>query len=240
MRRFWVEPEALDRSPVLFGPREARHMARVLRLRAGGRVIAFDGRREVEVIIERVDEEGVTARLDGVVRPARRPVEVVLLQGLPRGPRMDLVVRMGTEIGLAAIYPVLAARSVPDPGSGRLARWRRVAQQAARQCGRGDLPEIHPPAALDRALEALGPTDLFVIPWEGERRPIGEVIAGRPFARAAVLIGPEGGLTAEEVAAARAAGGATVSLGDLVLRTETAGIATAAMLLYERLLRTPP
>jgi 16S rRNA (uracil1498-N3)-methyltransferase len=79
--------------------------------------------------------------------------------------------------------------------------------------------------------------DLFVVPWEEEVRPLGEVIAGTSYTSAAILIGPEGGLTAEEVSVARAAGGLPASLGPLILRTETAALATAAMLLYERLLR---
>ena len=150
---------------------------------------------------------------------------------------MDLIVRMGTELGLSSIVPVLTARSVADPGPARLARWQRVAQEAARQCGRGDLPEIHPAGDLQTGLATLGPVGLFVIPWEEEVQSIGEVIAGTSFASAALLIGPEGGLTLEEVEAGRAAGGQTVSLGQLILRTETAGLITAAMLLYERLLR---
>jgi 16S rRNA (uracil1498-N3)-methyltransferase len=118
-----------------------------------------------------------------------------------------------------------------------LARWERIAQEAARQCGRDDLPQIRPAAALGAGLEALAPVDVFVVPWEGETRRMGVVIAGVAFARAAVLVGPEGGLTPEEIGTARAAGGQTVSLGSLILRTETAGVVTVAMLLYERLLR---
>lgn len=206
-------------------------------MRAGARLIVFDGRREAEVQIDRVDGSQVTARRLGPPRPARRPVDIVLLQGVARGPKMDLIIRMGTELGLAAVLPVLTARAVSDPGPARLERWQRIAQQAARQSGRGDLPTIYAPAPLDEAVSALGPVDLFVVPWEEETRPIGEVIVGRAFAAAAVLIGPEGGLTPGEVAAARAAGGLTVSLGPLILRTETAGLVTAAILLYERLLR---
>ncbi len=239
-RRFYVAPGMLDADSIVFAPREAHHIAAVLRLRAGARVVVFDGRREAAVALHAVDEAGVTARLVGPVHAARRPLEVTLLQGVARGPKMDMIVRMGTELGLSAIVPVLTARAVPDPGPARLARWQRVAQEAARQCGRGDLPEIRPAADLKTALETLGPVDLFVIPWEEEDRPIGEVIAGAACASAAVLIGPEGGLAPEEVAAGRASGGQTVSLGPLILRTETAGLVTVAMLLYERLLRARP
>ncbi|MGQ0550153.1 MAG: RsmE family RNA methyltransferase [Armatimonadota bacterium] len=236
-RRFFVEHAALDHAEIVFAPREAHHIARVLRLQPGTRLIAFDGGREVDAEVTRVDGSAVAARRLGPPRPARRPIELTLLQGVARGPKMDLIIRTATEIGIAAMHPVLTARAVAGPGSARVARWQRIAQEAARQSGRGDVPAIHEPVPLDAALEALGPVDLFIVPWEAETRPIGEVIAGRAFATAAIFIGPEGGLTPEEVAAARAAGGLTVSLGPLILRTETAGLVSVAMLLYERLLR---
>lgn len=236
-RRFYVAPEALDANPVVFGAREARHIAAVLRLRPGTRITIFDGGREADAELRAVGEAGVAAQLMAAPRPTRRAVEVTLLQGLARGPRMDAVVRMATEVGVTAIIPVVTERSLPAPGTERIARWERIAREAARQCGRGDIPAVGPAAGLEAALAVLGPVDLLVVPWEQEIRPIGEAIAGTRFVTAAVLIGPEGGLTAAEAAAARAAGGVTVSLGPLVLRSETAGVVTAAMLLYERMLR---
>lgn len=239
-RRFYAAPQALDQESFFFAPREAHHIARVLRLRTGERLIAFDGLREAEVEIVEVGDRGVFARRTGPLSVSRRPLEIALIQGIPRGSKMDLIVRMGTEIGLSAIYPVLTDRTVAEPGAGRVERWRRVAQESARQCGRGDTPQIHAPARLEEALVALGPVDLFVVPWESESRPIGEVVAARPFATAGILIGPEGGLTDADVAAACAVGGLTVSIGALVLRTETAGLVATAMLLYEGLLRPKP
>lgn len=235
-RRFYVAPPGLDGESVTFGPRESRHIATVLRLRPGTRLRAFDGRQEVEVEVVALGE-AVTARVVGPRLPAVREVAVTLLQGLPRGPKMDLIVRTATEVGITAIWPVLTARSLPPPGAARVARWMRVAREAARQCGRTDPPEVRPARPLAEALADLGPVDLFVVPWEAEPRPIGALIAGTTFQAAAVLIGPEGGLAAADVAAARAAGGQTVSLGPRLLRTETAGAVCAAILLYERLLR---
>ncbi len=237
MRRFYAPPQALDQESFAFAPREAHHIARVLRLRPGARLVAFDGQREAEVEIVEAGRSGVVARRVAAPCVARRPVDIALLQGVPRGAKMDLIVRMGTEIGLSSIHPVLTDRTVTEPGSSRLDRWRRVALEAARQCGRADSPEICAPARLEAALAALAPVDLFVVPWEDEARPIGVVASGCAFSSAAILIGPEGGLTPADVAAARAAGGHTVSLGALLLRTETAGLVAAAMLLYERLLR---
>ncbi|MDR7556157.1 MAG: RsmE family RNA methyltransferase [Armatimonadota bacterium] len=236
-RRFYVAPGSLPAPLITFGPREAHHIARVLRLRPGTRIVVFDGACEVDAELVSTTGGVVTARPLGPVRPIVRPVALTLLQGLPRGPKMDVIVRMATELGVAAIRPVLTTRAAPEPGAARVERWRRIAREAARQCGRGDVPAVEAPAPLAQALAALGPVDLLVVPWERARRPLGAVVAGRAFAAAAVLVGPEGGLAADEVAAAEAAGGEAVSLGPLVLRTETAGLATVAMLLYERYLR---
>ncbi|MDR7533329.1 MAG: RsmE family RNA methyltransferase [Armatimonadota bacterium] len=237
VRRFYVASGSLQGSAIAFAPREAHHIARVLRLRAGTRIVAFDGTQEVDAELVEVSGHAVTARALGPARRVERPVAITLLQGLPRGPKMDLIVRMATEIGVAAVQPVLTTRSLPTAGAARLERWRRIAREAARQCGRGDVPTIDAPAPLVEALAVLGPVDLLVVPWERATRPLGAATAGRPFVTAGVVVGPEGGLTDDEVAAVTAAGGVAVSLGPLVLRTETAGVVTVAMLLYERLLR---
>ncbi len=237
LRRFYLPTAVFAGDTLRFPPRESHHIATVLRLRPGARVMVFDGRREVEAELVTVADAAVTARPTGAARAASRPVEVALLQGIARGARMDLVVRMATEIGAASLTPVVTARSLPVPGAVRADRWRRIAQDAAKQCGRADLLDVRPAMALGAALAALDPVDLFIVPWEGAREPIGAVIGGRAFAAAAALIGPEGGLADDEVEAARAAGGVPVSLGPLILRTETAGLVTVAMLLYERLLR---
>ena len=238
-RRFFAAPEALDSERVVFAPREAHHMAHVLRLRPGARLVAFDGSREVEVELETVTPR-VVARRIGTPAASGRPVEIALLQGVARGSKMDLIVRLATEIGISAVHPVLTSRAVADPAPARVDRWRRIALESARQCGRADLPEIHPPAGVSESLAALGPVDLLIVPWEEESRPIGTVLAGRALATIALLIGPEGGLSLGEVDLARRAGGETVSLGPLILRTETAGLVAAAMVLYELVLRPQP
>jgi 16S rRNA (uracil1498-N3)-methyltransferase len=238
LRRFFVPAGVLARDTILFAARESHHIATVLRLGPGTRVSVFDGEREAEVELLTVSDAAVTARLTTTPRAAARPFQITVLQGVARGPKMDLIVRMATEIGVSSLIPVITARSLQDPGPARVARWCRIAQEAAKQCGRADLPAVHPAVSLPAALSLIGPVDVFVAPWEQERVPLGQLIAGRPFASAAILIGPEGGLRDDEVAVARAAGAHTVSLGPLLLRTETAGVITVAMLLYERSLRT--
>jgi 16S rRNA (uracil1498-N3)-methyltransferase len=237
LRRFFVPPSALGGETVLLGAPQSHHIATVLRLRPGDHVVLFDGAGEAEAELLTVRDGATTARLVSPRRPASRLTEITLLQGVARGSKMDLIVRMATEIGLSSIVPVVTARSVSDPGPSRSSRWRRIAQEAARQCGRADLPDVPEPSTLAQTLAILGPVDLLVVPWERATEPLGVMLTPTAFESAAILVGPEGGLTDDEVETARAAGGRPVSLGPLILRTETAGVVTAAMLIYERFLR---
>ncbi|MDR7544043.1 MAG: RsmE family RNA methyltransferase [Armatimonadota bacterium] len=237
LRRFYVPPAVFASEILRFEARESHHIATVLRLAPGTRVTVFDGRAEAEAELIDVSDAAVTARRVGTVRVSTRPMVITLLQGVARGPKMDLIVRTATEIGVSVIAPVVTSRSLANPGPARCDRWRRIAREAARQCGRPDIPHVEPAAPLPRALETMAPSDIFLVPWEHERRLVGSVLAGRRVGSAVVLIGPEGGLTDAEVAAARGVGGQTVSLGPLILRTETAGLVTVAMLVYEGILR---
>ena len=208
-------------------------MTTVLRLRPGVSVTLFDGKVEVDAALDAVSEHQVTAHRLGEPRRTARSVDLTLIQGVPRSNKMDDIVRMGTEIGLTAIIPARTERTVADPAEHRVERWRRITREAAKQCGRADLPEVSAVRPLEDILADLAPTDLFIVPWERATQSLPAVASGVQFVTAMILIGPEGGLTEREVDAAGAAGGRPVSLGPLVLRTETAGVVATAMLLYE-------
>jgi 16S rRNA (uracil1498-N3)-methyltransferase len=218
----------------------SRYVARVHRIGAGQSILLFDpaAASEGEATVLSVDRGGVMCRVRSVhparVRALRR---VTLLQAIGKGDKVDAVVRDATELGATRVIAVKAERSVVRLGQGqeRLARWRRIAAEAARQCGRGDAPEILGPLELHAAL-ALAREEgaLMLCLFEHATEPAGPRLralgAGTPLV---VLIGPEGGLTEEEVFAARASGFAITSLGPLILRTETAATAVlgAALLL---------
>jgi len=138
---------------------------------------------------------------------------------------------MSTELGVAAVIPLLTSRTVPaGEGRDRLARWERVAREAAKQSGRAVVPAIAAPMALQAWLAARDPTGLLVCFWERELTPLaGRLPAIRP-ARATVVVGPEGGLADEEVAGLEEAGAIVAGLGPRVLRTETAGPVAVALL----------
>lgn len=215
------------------------HIARVLRLRAGDPLTLFDGRGgEYEAWIEAVERRGVRARIGAHHRIEREsPVAVTLLQCLARAERMDLIVQKATELGVAAIVPVQSRHSLVRLEEGsrdrRRRHWLGVAIAACEQCGRNRLPELHEAlpfeAACARAAATAQEPARLVLEPAGEQPLASALAALRTPAALSLLIGPEGGLCAEELAIAQAHGFRACTLGPRVLRTETAPLAAIAI-----------
>lgn len=237
--RFLVSPGVLQGEEVVLPPSESRHAATVLRLRPGERVVVFDGRgEEAEVELTAVSPHAVAGRVVARRVGVRPPVVITLVQGLPKGSKMDTIIRMGTEVGVARFIPVLTGRAVARPAAARAERWRRIAAAAAKQSGRSTLPQVDAPRPLEEVWPEVAGS-LILLPWEGERsRSLGQVLRAHAGVGAVTIcIGPEGGWSKTEVRTAVAHGAHPVTLGPLLLRTETAGLAAAAMVLYELVLR---
>ncbi|MDN5347499.1 MAG: rRNA (uracil1498-N3)-methyltransferase [Clostridia bacterium] len=227
------------RKAVLTGP-DGHHAVRVLRLKAGEEVTLADGcgkcyRAEVVALKGGTVELNVLAELPG----SEAPIEVILLQGLPKGDKMDFIIEKCTELGVGQIWVLQTERVIPKLDAAgerrRLSRWRRKAEAAACQSRRGRIPVVEGLYDLETALARLAPDTFLLVPWEKKggldlRYALDSVAAGRPLA---VLIGPEGGLSEREVEKARQAGGLVVSLGPRILRTETAGLVCLAAIMYE-------
>jgi 16S rRNA (uracil1498-N3)-methyltransferase len=208
----------------------------VLRLGPGDVVLAADGAgRDYTVRIETLGPAAEGTVLGVARRAVESPLAVTLVQGIPKGERMETIVRAATELGAARIVPVVVERTVvtlePSRWRERARRWQRVAKEAAKQSGRAVVPDVVAPAPFAAWLAAAGPVDLALCLWEGERRPLGDVLASiaTPPASAAIIVGPEGGLARAEVEQARDRGFVTVGLGPRILRTETAGPAVLAI-----------
>jgi 16S rRNA (uracil1498-N3)-methyltransferase len=147
---------------------------------------------------------------------------------------MDLIVQKTTELGVAHIVPVLSQHGMSKPPPGRARRWQTIAEEAARQSGRADVPTVEEPLALPAALAKLTPTedassDARFMLWEGEREQSLHRMLAAPRERIVLLVGPEGGFAAAEVAACTQAGFRSVGLGPRILRTETAAIVAVAL-----------
>ena len=217
---------------------DLHHLVTVLRAAPGRRiaVVTPDGCESV-VRIDRCDDAGVWASPEERSGPAWTP-SVTLFQGIAKNPAMDLVVQKATEIGVARIVPFFAERSVVRLDAARSVdrreRWERIAGEAAKQSGRAGVPRMETPATLAEALDPLAAFERSLLFCEeGEAPGVAEALAGADRGSSvAVVVGPEGGLSAGEVASLEAVGARRAALGPTVLRTETAGIVAVTLAMF--------
>lgn len=210
----------------------ARHVAQVLRLRAGEALTLFDGSgSEYAAVIESLDRRRVTVRT-GAPRAVDResPLSLTLAQCVSKGERMDYTIQKAVELGASAIVPLLSARSVVKLDDQRwekkLEHWRGVIASACEQSGRNRLPALVPVQKLDQWLPASG-DGLRLVLAPGASMPLKQLSSAQAIS---LLVGPEGGLSDDEIARALRAGFHGITLGPRVLRTETAGVAALAAL----------
>jgi 16S rRNA (uracil1498-N3)-methyltransferase len=239
LHRFFAPAIDVNHSSVTLPPEEARHLSRVLRLDTGAHVAIFDGRgREFHAVVERVARDSAVLRiLEALPVPPQPPVRMVLVQAVLKGPSMDAAIRDATMMGVESIEPLLTSHTDVRPAAARrretLDRWNRVALASVKQSRRATLPLIHATRTFEEWIStpSAGYSLIFVEPSaECAPRPLKTVLGHDVPARAAVLIGPEGGWSAEEVQKARAAGAIAVSLGSLTLRAESMPVAALSAL----------
>ena len=226
MLRLFVARDAIREGRVALSGEDLRHL-RTLRLGPESELTVFDETgHEHTVRLESVDRRRALGRVIATVRVDREsPLELVLAPALLKGPRMDVLIEKATELGVRGIAPVLTDRCVAHRG--HVERWRRIALAAAKQCGRTTVPRIEDPAPLATRLGTPWP-GMRLCAFEGATAPGWDELPDRASA-AVVLLGPEGGFTADEVDAIRAAGFQAIGLGRRILRAETAAIAAAAL-----------
>ena len=219
---------------------DAHHIARVLRMQPGEALTVCDGSGLGYACVYAGNEDG--AALCRVVSSApsrgEPSVEATLFMALPKGDKMDFIVQKAVELGAARVVPYTAQRSVSRPDAKALAkktaRWRKIAREAAMQCGRGRVPDVAAGVSFDEAVRLAAEADLPLFFYECEKETAAKsALSARPFRSAALMIGPEGGFADEEAEAARRAGLLSVSLGPRILRCETAPLAALAAVMYE-------
>jgi 16S rRNA (uracil1498-N3)-methyltransferase len=222
-------------SEVLVGGREGHHAAVVRRIGVGERVLVGDGRGAgVRGSVVEASKAGLRVRVEQLLEQPEPAVRLVVVQALAKGDRSELAVEMLTEVGVHAIVPWQASRSVvrwsAERGDKALARWRSTVREAAKQSRRLRVPEVTEVVSTRALVTRLGSADLALVLHEEATEPI----AGATLPAAGevlVVVGPEGGISPDELAAFAAAGARTVRVGEHVLRTSTAGVVALSALL---------
>lgn len=240
LHRFFVTEPVGTGSVRIAGP-DLHHLRDVLRLSGGDEIAVADteGHQAVARLVS-VGAEQALAEVVNVLPDMFEP-DVTLIQGLSRGPKMDLVMQKVTEIGVRRITPVVMKRSIvkldPVERWERADRWRKIVAEAAKQSQRATVPTVDEPVDFAKLDEVLDGFDILLVPWEESANTgIGEALRhaeATSASRVAVVIGPEGGMEAGEVDALMSHGAVPVTLGPTILRTETAGIVAVALASYE-------
>lgn len=239
MPKFFAYKGQIENDSFIIEGTDANHIGTVLRSKAGEGIVICDGEgTDYYCTLTEVDKKRVVAHID-----ERRAVEsepktkITLYQGLPKSDKMELIIQKCVELGISRIVPVkteFAVAKLDGKEEKKVDRWQKIAESAAKQCGRGIIPTVDMPMTFAQAATDSKACDGRIIPYENEREN-----SIKTFAKAfqgesiAIFIGPEGGFSPKEIEMAMEQGITSVTLGKRILRTETAGMVTCAVLLYE-------
>jgi 16S rRNA (uracil1498-N3)-methyltransferase len=240
MSRFYVPQNAVKNGFIDVSGKEAHHIVRVMRLCVGDKITTFDGTgREYSGIIRGIRPKSISIEITGSRdSPPDKLFRIILIQAIPKKEKMDFIIEKSTELGVSRIVPVFSKRTIPVWDSVKkghhLERWLSIAKEAAKQCGRTDIPAIDGTVGIGEAIRGLRGIDLAVMATLSDGavsiRKIFEDFNGGDIA---VAIGPEGDFTVDEIREAAEADFKMVSLGPRVLKSDTAGLAALAMIDYE-------
>ena len=227
--RYFVE-EPIERGrAVLTGP-EAHHLAHVMRARPGQEVLLFDGHGlELVARVQRIGRSDVELVVMSSMQVDRElPVRITLGVAMPKGDRQRWIVEKATELGMARLVPLVTERGVALVSAGAYERLRRSVIEASKQCGRTQLMEISQPQTIAEFCRAQDTAGIMAHPGGQPLRDVIDKLREEKSGQIAFAVGPEGGLTDEEVAVAASAGWTAVDLGQRILRVETAAVLLAA------------
>lgn len=244
MPKFFIEPDAVKENVISIKGSDAIHMTRSLRLKPGEPVsiVSKDG-IEYKTVFSGINNNEVTLDiLEKGIAITEPPVKVSLFQGVPKGDKMDEVVQKCIETGVFEITPVITDRTVvrintEQEGIKKAQKWQKTSREAAKQCGRGIIPQVCPPVSFKKAVDIIKNEnfDVCIMPYEmeSEKRLKDLLKFLLKSCKIAVVIGPEGGFSENEVKLARDYGIHTITLGPRILRTETAGAVMLSIIMYE-------
>lgn len=243
LSRYFIFEEFKPNDIVEIHGGDAHHIINVVRCKKGDELEISNGKDlESTVVIENIDYKNciVTSKVTTVEKKREITPKITLFQGLPKGDKIDFILQKNTEIGVTKFVPVITERTIvklsDKKAKKRLKRWAKIVKEASKQCMRIDIPKVKQPISFNKAVSYFKDYDLVLIPWEQEKKvSVRKTIENldKSITNIAVLIGPEGGFSVDEVELAKRFGAVPVTLGPRILRTETAGIVISSLLLYE-------
>ena len=241
MYHFFSEHEHIHDTYIDIVGSDVNHIKNVLRLKTGDSLLISSGDNiDYTCHIAQIDEEHIRADIDSVDERGRELAsKIYLFQGLPKADKMELVIQKAVELGAFEVIPVAMKRSVvkldQKKAQKKCARWQEIAKSAAKQAGRGYIPKVHEVLSYREALAYSGQLDRVLLPYElaegmkETKKVIASILPGQSVG---IYIGPEGGFEKEEVDQALEQGAEVITLGKRILRTETAGLAALAVLMF--------
>ncbi len=235
MANFFVERDNFLQECIEISGDEANHMVKVLRMKEGDSLTLFDGEGNcADGEIEKIDGKTVFVKvLERYASETEPKLKITLFQGIPKNPKMDLIIQKATELGVTRIVPVNTKRIVAKiDKEAKIERLQKIAYEAAKQCGRAYVPSVTAPVSFDKAIEMMKECDAAIIPYECEKDGKLADCIPQGIETFGIIIGPEGGFDEVEVKKAESAGVKRVTLGKRILRTETAGLIASALALY--------
>ena len=235
MPKFFTKTNYIYDNELRIVGEDVSHISKVLRMSVGDKIIVCDGEgNDYDAVITSISKIEVVADIIGkYVCDAEPSVNVTLYQALPKQGKMEYIIQKNTELGVNKIVPVYTKRCVVKP-SDKTERWNKVAESAAKQCGRGIIPQVMPTISFDEAIKQMQEYDLALMPYEcEEENKLKNVLGSSDYKNISIFIGPEGGFDLKEVETAVCAGVKTVTLGKRILRTETAASAVLPIIMYE-------
>lgn len=240
MHRFYAEGEVTPDGLALLSMEDARHAQRVLRMKPGDALELFAGGRRYAAVLASDGAKGLCCQVTEELASTEARLRVTLYQGLPKADKMEWIVQKAVELGAARVVPVAMSRCVVQlsgkDGEKKQERWQKIAREAGKQSGRCCMMAVDAPITFRQMVARLAQHEAALVPWEDAAGfGLADFHQARPECRdVALVIGPEGGMSAAEVAEMEAAGCRAVTLGPRILRTETAGLAaiSALMCLY--------
>ncbi len=238
MRRFYHSSSLKLNTTIPLDDFAARHLAQVLRAKVGDKIILFNGDGfDYEAKIKHVDRRDVSVEiLNQSANPNESKIRIHLFQALSSNEKMDLVVQKAVELGVQAITPIIASRSQmrlkDEKRDKKLQHWQQIAISACEQSGRAVIPEIYPVSLLTESMNQIDDAALNIMLDPEAKTQLNQLASMDTPSHINVLIGPEGGFSEDEIQLCQSKKVITVNLGPRILRTETAPIATLALLQY--------